>query len=128
MPKGQTFLSEEEQTRNGKCHRHLRIVITENDDNNEFLVVSVTSWYDGARWQDSNCILYPGDHPFIIKKSWVDFKRSRSMSYAEVFNGLNHGLLIRKEDISSEILHRIQCAAYESEFIQDELRRFFDYF
>lgn len=128
MPKGQTFLSEEEQANNGKSHRHLRIVITENDDNNEFLVVSVTSWYNDAHWQDPSCILKPGDHPFIRDKSWIDFRRSRSMSYVQVFNGINHGLLIRKEDISSEILHRIQRAAYESEYIQDELRRFFDYF
>jgi len=128
MPKGHTFLSEEERTRNGKFHRHLRIIITENDDNNEFLVVSVTSWYDGAHWQDSSCILYPGDHPFIVRKSWVDFKRSRSMSYTEVVNGLNHGLLIRKEEVSSEILKRLQHAAEKSEYIPDELRRFFDYF
>ena len=44
MGKSQTFLSEEEHTPRGLI-RHLRIVITDPDENGDYLVVSVTSWH-----------------------------------------------------------------------------------
>lgn len=65
----------------------------------------------------------------IIKhKSWVDFSRSKAMGYAEIFNGLKKGLLIKKDDLAPELVVKIQEAARISEFLPTELERFFEYF
>jgi hypothetical protein len=128
MGKGQTFLSDNEKTPGGLEKRHLRIIISNPDEYNEFLVVSVTTWYDCRTRQDSSCILEAGCHSFITHKSWVDFSRTRSMSFTEVFNGLQRRLLIKIEDMNEEIIKKIQAAAKKSDYIPTELYHFFDYF
>ena len=50
------------------------------------------------------------------------------MSYMQIFNGIQKGLLIRKEDISDKLLKRIQNAAAKSKYISDEIKSMFAYF
>lgn len=126
MGKGQTFLADD-KTKHGTV-KHLRIVISDADAVNEYLVVCVTTWYEGVRGQDSSCILNAGCHEFIKHKSWVDFSRSRAMSYTEIFNGLRKGFLIEKKDLTPELVSEIQKAAMNSDFLPTEFERFFEYF
>jgi len=128
MGKGQSFLSKPERSPNGEVKRHLRIIITNPNENNEYLVVSVTTWYAGVRGQDPSCILPAGSHSFIKHKSWVDFSRSRAMTYIEIINGLRRGLLVNKEDLDPALIQSIQGAASISEFIPEELMTFFEFF
>jgi len=128
MGKGQTFLSESEKTPNGEEKRHLRIIITNPNENNEYLVVSVTTWHEGVRGQDPSCILPAKCHSFIKHKSWVDFSRTRAMTYIEIFNGLRRGLLVNKEELDPVLIQSIQGAASISEFIPEELITFFEFF
>ena len=126
MPKKQSFLSEVEHTPTGKEKRHLRIVITDPDNDQNQVVVSVTTLkYES---QDNSCVLKPGEHPFIKEESIVDFKRTRVMSYLQIFNGIQKGLLIRKDDVSDDLLRRIQVAASNSKYISDEIKNMFIYF
>lgn len=126
MGKGQSFLADDKTSRG--IIKHLRVVISDIDAENEYLVVCVTTWYEGVRGQDSSCILEAGCHNFIKHKSWVDFSRSKAMGYAEIFNGLKKGLLIKKDDLAPELVVKIQEAARISEFLPTELERFFEYF
>ena len=126
MPKKQTFLSDVEKTPGGDQKRHLRIIITDSDNDQNQVVVSVTTLKYLS--QDTSCVLQPGDHPFIKEKSIIDFKRTTVMSYMQIFNGIQQGLLIRKEDISDELLKRIQTAAAKSKYISDEIKSMFVYF
>jgi hypothetical protein len=50
------------------------------------------------------------------------------MSFIEIFNGLQKGLLIRKEDVSPEVLKRIQAGTKQTKALLKELTHFFDYF
>ncbi|MCH3917121.1 MAG: hypothetical protein LKE40_06620 [Spirochaetia bacterium] len=127
MGKNQTFLSEPEETHHGK-YRHLRVVITDADENRDYLVVSITTWHEELPGQDDSCILSAGCHPFITHKSWVDYSRSRVMNYMEIFNGIQKGLLIRKEDMPVAVIALIQEGAEKTDFLPEEFRRFFDYF
>lgn len=81
--KGSSFLSDEKDTLHGS-KRHLNIIITNPDEENNFLVVPVTTWRekDGKPYkrQDTSCILESGSHPFIKHKSWIFYAYSRSMS------------------------------------------------
>ena len=120
MGKGQTFLSQSEKTPSGLYKRHLRIIITEADQELNHVVVTVRT-YKG-RGIDTSCIIEAGEHPFIEHRSVVDFARTRVMSYTEIFNGINRGLLIRKEDVSPELLSRIQDAAKSSTRIPQNIK------
>lgn len=124
--KGKTFLSDD-NTKRGVI-KHLRIIISEADAINEFLVVYVTTWHENVRGQDNTCVLNAGCHPFIKHKSWIDFSRSEAMNYAKIYNGIKKGLLIKKEDMPFEIINRIQKGAMKSEFFPSSLERFFEYF
>ena len=122
MPKKQSFLDEP----TGQNKRHLNIVITEANSENEYLVVPVdTLRFD---FQDRSCILHAGDHSFIKHDSFVNYKYARVISYVQLFNGLNKGLFIRKEDISEEVLIRIQNGARKTKNLKTELKVWFDLF
>jgi hypothetical protein len=131
MGKGQAFLSEEEQAGRG-LFRHLNIVITEADEEQNYLVVPVTTFRekDGKPLpgQDESCILPAGCHPFIVRKSYARYSRARKMSYAEIYNGLKKGRLVNKEDISPVCLQELQRGAELSPYLPEELSRFFAYF
>ena len=126
MGEGQSFLADDKTPRG--IIKHLRIVISNADIINEYLVVIVTTWYENAKGQDSTCILEAGCHNFIKHKSWIDFSRARAMSYEEIFNGIRKGVLISKENMSPEIVAKIQEAAKKTDFLPTNLERFFAYF
>ena len=122
MPKKQTFLDEPTDTN----VRHLNIVITDANSENEYLAVPVdTLKYD---FQDRSCVLYPGDHAFIHHESFVNYKYARVISFQQLFNGINKGLFIRKEDISEDVLIRIQEGARKTRNLKTELKVWFDLF
>lgn len=126
MGKGQTFLADDKTARG--IIKHLRIVISNADIINEYLVVTVTTWYENIKGQDSSCILEAGCHNFIRHKSWVDFSRSKAMTYEEIFNGIRKGILIQKENLPPEVVLKIQETAKKTVFLPTDLERFFDYF
>jgi hypothetical protein len=115
MGKKQTFLSDYENTPSGPM-RHLNVIITEADENLYYLVVPITTYRrnkDGKPFggQDGSCILSAGCHPFIKRESYVFYAKARKMSYAEIFNGIKKGILIRKEDMPVQYLLDMQKGA-----------------
>jgi hypothetical protein len=131
MGKRQTFLSDYEDIPQGPM-RHLNVIITEADENLYYLVVPVTTFRekDGKPFggQDESCILPAGCHSFIKHKSYVRYIRARKMSYAEIFNGLKKGILIKKDDMPIRYLQDMQKGASISPYLQEELSHFLEYF
>lgn len=125
MGEGQTFLSEFKTTKSGD-KRHLMIVVAEK--NGEYLIIPVTTWYEDLPpfIQDNSCILNEGDHPFIKHKSWLNFKFAQAKQSIEILQGLLNGLLIRKEDLSPELLAYIQSKTKDSKRLPSKLRYFFE--
>jgi hypothetical protein len=75
MAKGQAFLSDVEPTAHGPT-RHLNVVITEPDEEQNYLVVPITTYRTDStgkpyRGQDDSCILPAGCHSFIKVRSWA---------------------------------------------------------
>lgn len=124
MPKKQSFLSEEEQSPSGTFNRHLRIVITDPDKDSNQVVVSITT-LRFPNSQDTSCILEPGEHKFIKHRSVVDFRRTTIMSFLDIFNGLQKGVLVDMGDISEELLRKIQQAAQASKYIPADIKKLF---
>ncbi len=123
MPKKQTFL-DEPLADNGK--RHLRIVITDSNEQNEFLTVAVDTLH--SSFQDDSCIIEKDEHPFIKTRSFVNYHYARVLNFTQVFNGLQKGVLVRKEDVSEELLRRIQDGAKKSNRLNKKLKIWFELF
>lgn len=123
MPKKQTFL-DEPLSGNGK--RHLRIVITDSNEQNEFLTVAVDTLRSSS--QDKSCIIEQGEHPFIKTRSFVNYHYARVLNFTQVFNGLQKGVFIRKEDVSEELLKRIQDGAKKSNRLNRKFKIWFEFF
>jgi hypothetical protein len=131
LGKGRAFLGAEVKTRRG-LFRHLNVIISEADNEQNYFVVPITTYrkINGSplHGQDKSCILLGGSHPFIKHESYACYARARKMSYTEIFNGLNKGLLVRKENVSGDSLKKLQEGARRSPYLPDELTHFFRYF
>lgn len=123
MSKKQSFL-DEPLPENGK--RHLRIVITEANERNEFLTIPVDTLRN--RTQDTSCVIEPGEHDFIKVRSFANYYYAKVLNFAQVFNGIKKGLLVRKEDVSDELLKKIQEGAKNTLHLNSELKAWFDFF
>ena len=131
MAKGQTFLNAPDETSHGSI-RHLHVIITNPDSEKDVLVVPVSSYHekDGKPLfgQDESCILTADCHPFIKVKSYISYRHSKAMNLIEIFNGLQKGKLIRKEEFEPRFIQDMQRGAEESPFLPEKLRRFFRHF
>lgn len=124
MGKGQSFLGNIDESR----HRHLRIVISDADCYNCFLTVPVVTLRKEQRFCDKSCIIEKGEHPFIIRTSCIDYRHALSLSFAQIFNGIQKGIFIRKEDVSETLLKKIQNGAKTTKFLPNKYKVFFELF
>ena len=131
MGKGLSFLSEPNKTARGEI-RHLNVVITEPDNEKSVLVVPICTYREknGKPFpgQDPSCLLPAGCHPFVKTRSFVNYGKAQSMTFANIFNGLKKGKLIAKEDFDARFVQDMQRGAEESLFLPEKLKRFFEYF
>ena len=131
MGRGQAFLGEPDETSRGGI-RHLNVVITNPDDENNVMVVPICTYRekDGRPFpgQDESCLLPAGSHPFIRAKSYVSYRNAKSVSLIDIFNGLSKGRLVRKEDFALCFVQDMQRGAEESPFLPRKLQRFFWHF
>jgi hypothetical protein len=131
MAKGQSFLSTPDRTARGEI-RHLNVVITNPDNDNNVLVVPVCTYRekDGKPFsgQDESCLLPAGCHPFVKTRSFINYGKAKAMSLVEIFNGLHKGKLIKQQNIDNRFVQDMQRGAEESIFIPEKLKRFFEFF
>ena len=129
MGKKQTFLSDI----NSPLKKHLFVIITDPDDDLNYLIVPITTLKKDINnkpfaGQDSSCILKKGEHSFIKHESWVSYAKAIKLSFSEVYNGIRKELFIRKEDVTIEVLKKIQNGAKKSKYLPAGFKSFFNYF
>jgi hypothetical protein len=131
MAKGQAFLNVPDKTARGEI-RHLNVVITNPDDDNNVLIVPVCTYRekDGKPLpgQDTSCLLPVGCHPFVKERSYIRYRNAVAMNLINIFNGLNNGKLERKPDFDIHFVQDMQRGAEESIFLPEKFKRFFEYF
>jgi len=131
MVKGQCFLYHPDKTSRGDI-RHLHVIITEPDEDNNVLTVPVCTYIEingvPRQGQDSSCILKAGCHPFIKVKSYVRYHNAKEMSLINIFNGLQKGIMIKQPDFQNTFVQDIQIGAETSIFLPEKFKRFFNYF
>ena len=131
MAKGQSFLNKPDKTDRGGI-RHLHVVITESDEDNNVLVVPVCTYIEDngvpRQGQDSSCILKAGCHPFVKTKSYISYRNAKEMSLIDIFNGLQKGILIKYADFENHYVQDMQIGAEASIYLPEKFKRFFNYF
>lgn len=98
---------------------HLMLVITDpvNIPPPSVIVAPLNSHFDGC---DESCILETGDHSFIVRKSFVNFKESRIREVSKIVSGVEKKVFSPHDDIS-EIVHKKVCEGFECSNAMDTL-------
>ncbi len=101
--------------RNAGIDSHLHIVISDPSLNPRRIVTAnFTTWRPG---KDQSCIASPGDHPFLIVESCVDYRRDILISLDQYERCLKSGDIVPHEPVSETLLKRILDGASISPFI-----------
>lgn len=96
---------------------HLWMVISEPADQ-RVVIVNFTSWTPGC---DETCIVEPGEHPFVRRKTVVRYSGARVLKRENLAGALamehsdGSGFVCpRRDDLSPELLLRVQVGATTS--------------
>ena len=122
MGKRSTFLRKDKSRK-----MHLKIVISDPDPEGMVLVVSVSTIRKGV-FHDPACPLHVGDHHFIKDPSYISYYYAMELSSVKILQEKFNGIIVPKDDVSVDILIRIQEGAKKSRFLPKFLRKYFDFF
>ncbi len=111
----------------GSGKKHLKIVISDPDAEDMVLVVSVSSITQKYRYDDS-CELNAEDHPWIKHQSFIAYQHCTELNRTRILNEHFHGEIIMKEDITDELLRRIQDGAKKTKFLALKYKKYFQFF
>jgi len=100
----------------GSRDDHLWVVISDPliDADQAVVIVSFTSYRED---KDQTCILQPGEHPFIRKRTIVYYEDAREVPNAHLEGLAATGMLVRQDDVAPQLLAKIRQGAAESKRI-----------
>jgi len=99
----------------GDDDQHLHLVISAPCPKTQSVVsVNFTGWQHGF---DQTCIVQVGEHPYIAKRSLVFYPNPRMYKLSTLDKLNKYGLLEFHEDLSDELLKRIQVGALKSPYM-----------
>lgn len=108
--------------------KHLFILLTDPVANatgdKEALLVGVASVRQGY-FHDPACHLYPGDHEFIGRESYVHYARARIELAQKLVNGVKQGLFVPKQMLGPEIFARVCHGLTESRHTTPKILSFY---
>jgi hypothetical protein len=99
---------------------HLWMVISDPEiDPQRVLMVNFSSW---KPYHDQACIVEPGEHPFVIRRSCVNYPEAR-LTTSEVLERLIAvNQLFPRQSLSAELLARIRRCARTSRLKLEHLQ------
>ena len=85
---------------------HLWVIISDPEqDSDQVLIVSLTEYHPK---KDTACILAPGDHPFIHKRTCVAYDLANAPSLDDLIQARDDGDLIPNDADAPDVLERIR--------------------
>lgn len=106
--------------------KHLFILLTDpQPPDQSTLLVGVASVYDNIP-HDPTCYLYPGDHPFIRRQSYINYARARIEPAPKLAEGVKQGLLIPQGTLDAALFARICKGLLESRRTMPKIKKFFE--
>lgn len=117
---GNTYLLYDGDRNDGKPHLH--IVISDADENDKVVLVSVTT--ERAK-SDTMVRLGAGDHPFIEHPSVITYAYSKVMTCAQIRSLMESGDARAKEPASDRLVERAQLGMLETDRAPEEVQECF---
>ena len=105
--------------------KHLFICLTDPAGvAKETLMVSVSTLRDGFP-VDETCRLFEGDHSFIKRNSYVDYRSARIIAAEKLVKGVNQGQLIAMDALESSVFARVCYGLMQSPHTAPKLLAFY---
>ncbi|MAC48204.1 MAG: hypothetical protein CMI12_15355 [Oceanospirillum sp.] len=105
--------------------KHLFILLTDPVTQEQLvLIVSISSIKHGQRYDDS-CVLNPGEHPFIKRPSFVDYRRARIIEVQKLVTGVNQKLFQPCGTVSESVYAYVCQGLLKSPFVSPKIKKFF---
>lgn len=108
--------------------KHLFILLTDPvttaTGSKEVLLVGVSSVKQG-QYHDPSCLLYPGDHPFLNRESFINYRGARIEDAQKIANGVKQGAFIAKDILSGEIFARVCYGLEQSRHTAPKILAFY---
>ncbi len=90
--------------------KHLFILLTDpvptEAGSKDVLLVGVSSVRSGLP-HDPTCLLYAGDHQFIVQPSYANYRMARIEGAQKLINGVKQGMFTPKDILADEIFARV---------------------
>lgn len=129
LEKGKTFRGITDVSQKGSSYKHLRIVISNMADNGRALVIPISTVHSETQRYDKSCLLLKGEHSFLTEdKSYAFYARAEALSQNDIDELVKYNKLIVYEDVSPELLQRLQEGARKSDQLPEYLMKYFDEF
>lgn len=109
MQAGSTLLVERPGT---SYDSHLWIVISDPTlAPDQIVIVNLTSWRAD---KDQACILRPGDHRYVTRKTCVNYRDAKIQSLDSLESLISSGTVKHLDDCTPELLQRIRAGVWLS--------------
>jgi hypothetical protein len=99
---------------------HLWVVVSLPDDDGAVALVNFTGWR--SRLDDENCVIQPGEHPFVKKMTIVEYRRARVFSPAHQKAFIDSVLCKPHVPVSARLLDKIQQGALRSDLTSGKVK------
>jgi hypothetical protein len=94
---------------------HLWIVLSKPElDPDRVLIVNLTSWRED---KDQACMSEPADHPYVSRRSCVNYRASKIADGAQIERLVQSGRLEKHVPVDMPLLERIREGAMRSRFM-----------
>lgn len=104
--------------------KHLHIVVTDPNGSGDVLVVCVVS-IPPTNIYDSSCTFFPGEHPFIVKDSYIAFGFSRVVQASLLEAKVAAGDYIAKADLDEKRFADVVVGLADSPFTTPKILKFY---
>lgn len=105
--------------------KHLFILLSDPVTEEEVVLMVSISSVKPNRWHDDACMISPGEHPFIVKESFVDYSSCRIEPGEKLLNGVYKGFFVPRDPMPQSVFERICCGVMVSRRTPKDMKRFF---
>ena len=91
------------------------------------LVVNATTFYNTGQ-EDTSCLLNKGDHKKIPHRSYIAYRNAEEVNITKLLNDKMNRIINFNDNLSEEVLIRIQEGAKESRLLKKRFKKYFYYF
>jgi hypothetical protein len=97
-------------------HLHLHVVASAPRPSPDFRLLIPISSKKHGRFHDPACEIAAGEHPFIVKDSFVLYKEIQKRSASKILLCIQNGEFVLKDPIGDALLSRILAGLHLSDF------------